>query len=303
VRVAVKVERGGSGCCRSWWWGKGDDGDVAVKMVIVAAVGGFRGGDDDVTTVEEGGDCGGDGCSDEGDEDGLIEKLINIKEIVEWPVELPDGRMVMANKEGNILFNSGFILKNDRSSRTVIGAGKRWDGGLFYFREKPLVQALNTTSSISVDLWHKRLGHPSLEDINFLPGVSSSRKDRVLSENCEVCHRAKQYNVSSSSQSPVKETTESPHEEELGRGCRKKETSVLLITEYLVNISKRHALWSLNEDILKITILKTNTPYPSRKIWRIRACTHQRPQRKQDLYAVSRRPIHHIGNIEGEYSG
>ncbi|GJU27069.1 hypothetical protein Tco_1165690 [Tanacetum coccineum] len=41
--------------------------------------------------------------------------------------------------------------------------------------------------------------------------------------------------------------------------------------------SKRYAFWSLNEDILKITILKTNTPYPSRKIRRIRACTHQRP--------------------------
>ncbi|GKC40382.1 hypothetical protein Tco_1052766, partial [Tanacetum coccineum] len=37
---------------------------------------------------------------------GLIEKLTNIKEIVEWPIELPDGRMVMANKEGNILFNN-----------------------------------------------------------------------------------------------------------------------------------------------------------------------------------------------------
>ncbi|GJT32189.1 kinase RLK-Pelle-LRR-XI-1 family protein [Tanacetum coccineum] len=89
---------------------------------------------------------------------GLIEKLTNIKEIVECPVELPDGRMVMANKEGYILFNNGFILKNmlyDRGSRMVIGAGKRWDGGLFYFQEKPLVQALNTTSSISVDLWHK----------------------------------------------------------------------------------------------------------------------------------------------------
>ncbi|GJU37420.1 ribonuclease H-like domain-containing protein [Tanacetum coccineum] len=110
---------------------------------------------------------------------GLIEKLINIKEIVEWPVELPDGRMVMANKEGNILFNSGTqFWRRDC-------AGKRWDGGLFYFREKPLVQALNTTLSISVDLWHKRLGHPSLEDINFLPGVSSSRKDRVIIENCE----------------------------------------------------------------------------------------------------------------------
>ncbi|GJW62360.1 hypothetical protein Tco_0111695 [Tanacetum coccineum] len=61
-----------------------------------------------------------------------------------------------------------------------------------------------------------------------------------------------------------------------------------LIMEYLVNISKRRAFWSLNEDILKITILTTNTPYPSRKIWRIRAYTHQRPQRKQDQYVVSR---------------
>ncbi|GKB07777.1 hypothetical protein Tco_0836061 [Tanacetum coccineum] len=62
-----------------------------------------------------------------------------------------------------------------------------------------------------------------------------------------------------------------------------------LIMEYLVNISKRRAFWSLNEDILKITILKTNTPYPSRKIRRIRACTHQRPQRNEAQYAVSRR--------------
>ncbi|GJR37144.1 hypothetical protein Tco_1212828 [Tanacetum coccineum] len=58
--------------------------------------------------------------------------------------------------------------------------------------------------------------------------------------------------------------------------------------EYLVNISKRRVFWSLNEDILKITILKTNTPYPSRKIRRIHACTHQRPQRKEDQYAVLR---------------
>ncbi|GJY61026.1 hypothetical protein Tco_0461683 [Tanacetum coccineum] len=32
---------------------------------------------------------------------------------------------------------------------------------------------------------------------------------------------------------------------------------MLLIIEYLVNISKRRAFWSLNEDILNITILKT----------------------------------------------
>ncbi|GJS14143.1 hypothetical protein Tco_0408615 [Tanacetum coccineum] len=66
------------------------------------------------------------------------------------------------------------------------------------------------------------------------------------------------------------------------------DTRKLVITEYLVNISKRCAFWSLNKDILKITILTTNTPYPSRKIRRIRAYTHQRPQRKEDQYAVSR---------------
>ncbi|GJZ65328.1 hypothetical protein Tco_0622024 [Tanacetum coccineum] len=67
------------------------------------------------------------------------------------------------------------------------------------------------------------------------------------------------------------------------------DSTCLVIMEYLVNICKRRAFWSLNEDILKITILTTNTPYPLRKIRRIRACTHQRPQRNEAQYAVSRR--------------
>ncbi|GJU04966.1 hypothetical protein Tco_1121396 [Tanacetum coccineum] len=72
--------------------------------------------------------------------------------------------------------------------------------------------------------------------------------------------------------------------------------------EYLVNISKRRAFWSLNEDILKITILKTNTPYPSRKIRRIRACTHQRPQRNKAQYAVSREDQYAVLEIWNEYN-
>ncbi|GKD61313.1 hypothetical protein Tco_1298822 [Tanacetum coccineum] len=64
---------------------------------------------------------------------------------------------------------------------------------------------------------------------------------------------------------------------------------IAVIMEYLVKDSKRRTFWSLNEDILEITILKTNMPYPSRKIQRIRACTHQRPRRKEDQYAISRR--------------
>ncbi|GJY36218.1 putative reverse transcriptase domain-containing protein [Tanacetum coccineum] len=71
----------------------------------------------------------------------------------------------------------------------------------------------------------------------------------------------------------------------------------IVIMEYLVNISKRRAFWSLNEDILKVTILKTNTPYPSRKIRRIRAYTHQRPQRNEAQYAISRRSQYAVLNI------
>ncbi|GJU56406.1 hypothetical protein Tco_1230120 [Tanacetum coccineum] len=52
----------------------------------------------------------------------------------------------------------------------------------------------------------------------------------------------------------------------------------------------------------EITILKTNTPYPSRKIRRIRACTHQRPQRNKDQYAVSRENQYAVFKIWNQYN-
>nr|GEU75718.1 retrovirus-related Pol polyprotein from transposon TNT 1-94 [Tanacetum cinerariifolium] len=117
--------------------------------------------------------------------------------IVKMDVELPDGYISMAKKKGDIRFNNGFILKNalyvpgltcnllyvpqlldegnrivhfvpnmcviqDFTSRTLIGADERSDGGLFYFREVPTTQVFKTTTitSIPFDLWHKRLGTP-----------------------------------------------------------------------------------------------------------------------------------------------
>ncbi|GKB29773.1 retrovirus-related pol polyprotein from transposon TNT 1-94 [Tanacetum coccineum] len=125
--------------------------------------------------------------------------LPNLNKVYSILIQEERVNTMMRGKDRRWLIQKGMVLEEDcrldagkveavedRILRTVIGAGKRWDGGLFYFREKPLVQALNTTLSISVDLWHKRLGHPPLEVINFLPGVSSSRKDKVISENCEM---------------------------------------------------------------------------------------------------------------------
>ncbi|GKE04794.1 hypothetical protein Tco_1396812, partial [Tanacetum coccineum] len=49
-----------------------------------------------------------------------------------------------------------------------------------------------------------------------------------------------------------------------------------VIMEYLVKISKKARILELKRRHLKITVLTTNTPYPSRKIRRICACTSQK---------------------------
>ncbi|GJT63898.1 hypothetical protein Tco_1015378 [Tanacetum coccineum] len=78
---------------------------------------------------------------------------------------------------------------------------------------------------------------------------------------------------------------------------QKRLPAISIIMEYLVNISKRRAFWSLNKDILKITVLTTNTPYPSRKIRCICACTHQRPRRKHDQYVIDEDVVNHIAKV------
>ncbi|GJY40271.1 retrovirus-related pol polyprotein from transposon TNT 1-94 [Tanacetum coccineum] len=71
-----------------------------------------------------------------------------------------------------------------------------------------------------------------------------------------------------------------------------------LIMENLVNISKRRAFWSLNKDILKITIMTTNTSYPSRKIRCIRACTHQKTTKEtSSIRRIQRSSIRRIQDI------
>lgn len=129
---------------------------------------------------------------------GLLEELYELQKIAQVLVKLPEGRKVVARQEGTIWFRNGLVLKRvlfvpglecnlisvpqlldhctcfviftpnicviqDRNTRTVIGAGKRRDGGLFYFEDIPGVQVFNTTTTRSFDIWHKRLGHPSLE--------------------------------------------------------------------------------------------------------------------------------------------
>ncbi|GKE97598.1 hypothetical protein Tco_0020949, partial [Tanacetum coccineum] len=74
--------------------------------------------------------------------------------------------------------------------------------------------------------------------------------------------------------------------------------------EYLVKIRKRERILKLKRRHLKITVLTSNTPYPSRKIRHICACTSQKTRRKQDpIRRIHGRQIRRIQDIEREYSG
>ncbi|GJT56478.1 hypothetical protein Tco_0991532, partial [Tanacetum coccineum] len=65
--------------------------------------------------------------------------------------------------------------------------------------------------------------------------------------------------------------------------------------EYLVKISKKALILELKRRHLKITVLASNTPYPSRKIWRICAYTSLKTTKDQGtIRRIQRRPIHCI---------
>jgi len=78
----------------------------------------------------------------------------------------------------------------DRISRTLIGAGERKDG-LYFFRGARNVRAYKTDGLHSMDLWHKRLGHPSLKITQLIPEVRKHKDNNVVNKTCEVCFRAK----------------------------------------------------------------------------------------------------------------
>ncbi|GJX19341.1 hypothetical protein Tco_0222018 [Tanacetum coccineum] len=76
-----------------------------------------------------------------------------------------------------------------------------------------------------------------------------------------------------------------------------------IIMEYLVKISKKARILELKRRYLKITVMTTNTPYPSRKIRRICACTSQKTMKEtRSIRCIQERPIRRIQAMEIKYS-
>jgi len=132
----------------------------------------------------------------------------------------------VATKEGSIIFGSDFVLENvlyvpglscnlismsqliyhsnctiqlthnmcviqNRTSRKLIGDGER-QSGFYYFKGIPLIMALKVDKGMSLDLWHQRLGHRSIQATKIISGVDLEKDTENLNKCCDVCQRAKQ---------------------------------------------------------------------------------------------------------------
>jgi len=157
---------------------------------------------------------------------GTLGALRDSKEIAPCPVGLPHGKDTIATKEGTIILNEDLSLENvlyvpeltcnlisvsqlteqcdcfvqftktlcviqGLTSKMLIGAGERRDR-LYYFRGTPRINAMKTDCVVQFDLWHKRLGHPSMQVTKLVAGVNFKASKNKLNKNCEVCQKAKQ---------------------------------------------------------------------------------------------------------------
>ncbi|XP_074318061.1 uncharacterized protein LOC141654847 [Silene latifolia] len=152
----------------------------------------------------------------------------NLRPINHLSVGLPNGDLTIATHIGDIRFSARLVLRNvyfaekltcnlisvssllldntltiqfshklcliqDRSSKMVIGAGEQVDGLYFLTGvRQSMLQANSVTVPNNIELWHRRLGHPSSSILHFLPGFNNSSKTQFSSSHCDICLRAKQ---------------------------------------------------------------------------------------------------------------
>jgi len=89
-------------------------------------------------------------------------KLTNVLYVPKLNCNLIFVSQMMDELKCVVQFTHKLCVVQDRILRTLIGASERRDG-LYFFRGVRNVRAYKTNGLHSMDLWHKRLGHPSLK--------------------------------------------------------------------------------------------------------------------------------------------
>lgn len=158
-----------------------------------------------------------------------LELLCNIFDIFPCSIGLPDRDYAVAIKQGDIFLGGNLWLRGvlyspelkcslisvakllkvtkrfitftedlcvlqDRTSKTLIGAGEEC-GGVYVFCGAIGAQAHTATSSGTRDLWHRRLGHPSNKILSFLSSHVDVGKPAETNVACDTCFRGKQTRV------------------------------------------------------------------------------------------------------------
>ncbi|XP_073152174.1 uncharacterized protein [Henckelia pumila] len=101
---------------------------------------------------------------------GNLDTLIDVQKFMPCRIGLRNGKEAVATKEGSLTLDAHLKLKNDHRSRMLIGVGEQLEG-LYYFRGLTSNKAMQTTKKDTMDLWHRRLGHPSGKIIRLLSVV------------------------------------------------------------------------------------------------------------------------------------
>ena len=157
---------------------------------------------------------------------GNLKHLCELRTVQGCPVGLPDGQHVVATKEGTVILDGDLRLENvlyvpklncnlvsvsqmideskcvvqftnklcviqDRISRMPIGASERKDG-LYFYHGVQDVKAFQVNAVNQLDLWHKRLGHPSLKVVQMIPNARGGHNSEYLNKVCEICKPVKQ---------------------------------------------------------------------------------------------------------------
>ncbi|GKB08683.1 hypothetical protein Tco_0836995 [Tanacetum coccineum] len=179
--------------------------------------------------------------------------------------------------EGNFTYECDFVVLEDTTSvidhylgEVVFGKPFIRTNGLVYDKEKGTIMFEMNNEKITFKMPHKmeRFSHIDFE------GIKTDSIPPFVLEN-DNDHEKTYYSDSL-----------------ILRPEYKQDESVSKEIQHLMKLKSRtkdEGGVTLNEDILKITVLTTNTPYPSRKIRRICACTHQRPRKQDPIRRIQER--------------
>ncbi|KAG7577529.1 Integrase catalytic core [Arabidopsis thaliana x Arabidopsis arenosa] len=156
---------------------------------------------------------------------GTLEFLRDVCDMPPVLIKLPDGRFTTATKHGRVNLGSTLELHEvffvdglhchlisvsqlakargcifqitdkvciiqDRITMTLIGASRQHNR-LYFLRGMETAAIMTRVDSSSSQLWHCRLGHPSLKVLKMLQFSDFSNSD-FDSKTCEICIRAKQ---------------------------------------------------------------------------------------------------------------